>query len=213
MERLDAGLHVFYGHEVEPHLRLLARHVGDAGVLAPLPQIDAVLVADGVEPEVAGLGLPSESLENPLRNGNVVHPGRHDLEQGRLENQVGIRTVHPLDPRPGVGEPRIIDEKLLMPPRIDRPPDEFGPDREEHPLVVLRPVHSVVRGFGTGEKLRLGHGARKVVVQHLFRHRSAREGVIARIGHGSGPLRNLGPPAPVPLLFAARRQKQAGRSE
>lgn len=129
MERLDSGFHVFHGHEVEPHLRLLARHVGHTGILTPLSQIKAALVTDVVETEIPLLGFLAECPEHPLGDGDVVDPGGNRLEHSPLENQVGILLVHPGDPGFGIRKPGIVHEIALLVPLVHRTPDEFGTRR------------------------------------------------------------------------------------
>ena len=210
VERLDSGFHVFHGHEVEPHLRLLARHVGHTGILTPLSQIKAALVTDVVETEIPLLGFLAECPEHPLGDGNVVDPGGNRLEHSPLENQVGILLVHPGDPGFGIRKPGIVHEIALLVPLVHRTPDEFGTDVEQHPFIVLRPVDAVGRGLGAGQELGLGNGPRKVVMQHFFGHHTVRKLVVARVGYGIWPPGDLGPLAFIPLFFAPCSREHNG---
>lgn len=160
MKGLGAGFHVFHGHEIEPHLRFFARHVGHAGILAPLPPVKAVLVANVVEAEIPHLRLLAECPEHPLRDGNVVDLGGNRLEHRRLEEQVGILPVHPVNLGPGRGNPCIVLEIRLLIPLIQGTADKLGTDVEQHALVVLRSVNTVGRGFSVGQEFGLGNSPR-----------------------------------------------------
>ena len=149
----------------------------------------------------------AECPEHPLRDGNVVDLGGNRLEHRRLEEQVGILPVHPVNLGPGRGNPCIVLEIRLLIPLIQGTADKLGTDVEQHALVVLRSVNTVGRGFSVGQEFGLGNSPRKVVVQHLFGHHAVRKPVVARIGHGIGPLGDFGPLAFVPLLFAPRSRK------
>lgn len=211
VEGLAARLHVLHAHIIEPHLCLFALHVGNARAIAPLPHHDVRLVADRVETEITLLGRLAEGLEDPCGNGDVVDLRGDDLEQGRLEEQIGIGGVHAVDLRPRLGEPPLVEEVLLVAPLVERAADELGARVEQHALVVGGAVYAVGRRAGRVEKLGLRDGAREIIMQHLLGDGAPGEGVIARVGHGIGTDGDLGPLAAVPLLFAARGHERQRR--
>ena len=135
VNRFEAHVDPSLANIDEPHPGFQAAHIRDRSAFAPV--VDAM--TEGINhvfiAEIPRFGSEIEFLKQGGRNGDVVHIGRDDFEDGPLENDVGVHFMNAFDERLALFD-QGVDARFAA-PHPDDASGEFDAGVLHHAQIIV----------------------------------------------------------------------------